>query len=116
MDFAHSDLPIFNYQTAPYVSGSETSFDAAETIKPDVSRLERIVLDAIEASPEGLTCDQTEVITGINHQTCSPRFTALKDCTPPEIIQRRLPDGSFDKRKTRSGRKAFVYVRNQEAA
>ena len=111
-----SDQPIFNYSTAPYVSGSETSFDAGEAIKPNINRLCRIVLDAIEASPEGLTCDQTEVITGISHQTCSPRFKALKDCTPQEIIPRRLPDGSIDKRKTRSGRKAVVYVRNQEVA
>ena len=114
MDFAHSDSPIFNHQTAPYVSGSETSFDAGEAIKPKINRLCRIILDAIEASPQGLHCDQTEVITGINHQTCSPRFKELKDCIPPEIIPRRLPDGSIERRKTRSGRRAVVYVRNQE--
>ena len=111
-----TSLAPFNHPVAGYVSGSETSLDAANAIEFKINRLCRMVLDAIEASPFGLTCEETEDLLGLTHQTCSPRFTDLKSCEPPEIIKCRLPDGSYLKRTNRSGRNAFVYIRNQEAA
>ena len=111
-----TSLAPFNHPKAGYVSGSETSIDAATAIETKINRLCRMVLDAIEASPFGLTCEEAELTLGLTHQTCSARFTDLKSCEPPEIIKCRLPDGTVIKRKNRSGRTAFVYVRNQEAA
>ena len=116
MTLAHSEQLLFKTPRAAYVSGSETSLDAANAIESKINRLCRMVLDAIEASPYGLTCEQAEGILDLTHQTCSARFSDLKSCEPPEIIKCRLPDGSYLKRPNRSGRSAFVYVRNQEAA
>ncbi len=107
---------LFNHPTAAYVSGSETSLEAARSIDSQVNRLCRLVLDAIEASPQGMTCDEAEQLLGLSHQSCSARFTDLKSCEPAEIIKCRLPDGTCLKRKTRSGRSAFVWIRNQEVA
>ena len=109
-----TSLAPFNHPKAGYVSGSETSLDAANAIESKINRLCQMVLDAIEASPFGLTCEEAEGILNLSHQTCSARFSDLKSCEPPEIIKCRLPDGSYVKRPNRSGRTAFVYVRNQE--
>ena len=106
----------FNHPKAPYVSGSQTSLDAANAIESKINRLCRMVLDAIEASPYGLTCEEAELTLSMPHQTCSARFSDLKSCEPPEIIKCRLPDGTAVKRPNRSGRNAFVWIRNQEAA
>lgn len=104
----------FNRPVAGYVSGSETSLEAAIAIEPKINRLCQMVLDAIEASPFGLTCEEAELTLGLSHQTCSARFADLKQSQPPEIIKCQLPDGSYVKRKNRSGRYAFVYIRSQE--
>ncbi len=112
----HSEQLLFQTPRAAYVSGSQTSLDAANAIESKINRLCRMVLDAIAASPFGLTCEEAELTLGLTHQTCSARFSDLKSCEPPEIIKCRLPDGTAVKRKNRSGRTAFVYVRNQEAA
>ena len=106
----------FNHPVAGYVSGSETSLDAANAIESKINRLCQMVLDAIQASPFGLTCEEAELTLSLSHQTCSARFSDLKSCEPPEIIKCRLPDGTALKRKNRSDRTAFVYIRNQEAA
>lgn len=60
--------------------------------------------------PGGVTCDDVEVYTGLAHQTCSARFRELSSCQPPFIQKVVLEDGSYLKRKTRSGRRAYVYV------
>ena len=44
------------------------------------------------------------------HQTCSARFRELSSSQPPLIKKLLLDDGSYAKRKTRSGRGAYVYV------
>ena len=116
MTQALSDLgPLFNYPTAPH-NGTATSRDAAESIKPQVNRLCSEVLHYIDASPFGATCDEVECGLGMPHQTCSARFRDLAASEPPSIIKATMPDGSTIKRKTRSGRSAFVWIANQEAA
>ena len=111
-----SDLgPLFAYPTAPHC-GVDTSRDAAESIKPQVNRLCSEVLRCIRMSPAGLTCDEAENILGMAHQTCSARFRDLSSSEPPSIIKCQQPDGSYLKRKTRSGRSAFVWIANQEVA
>lgn len=108
------DLPLFAYATAPH-NGTETSVQAASSIKPHVNRLGRQVLDCIAASPAGMTCDEVEAITHLAHQTCSARFRDLATCQPPAISKVLLEDGTYLKRRTRSGRFAFVYVATGES-
>ena len=107
--------PLFNYQTAPHC-GVDTSRDAAESIKPQVNRLCSEVLWCLRNSQFGMTCDETECVLQLSHQTCSARFRDLASCEPPMIIKATLPDGSTVKRKTRSGRSAQVWIVNQEVA
>ena len=107
----YTDLPLFNVNTTPaHVRDSETSLDAAVSIQHKVPKLQRQVLDCIRAMPGGLTCDDVEVFLGMAHQTCSARFRELSSCQPPLIKKLLLADGSYAKRKTRSGRGAYVYV------
>jgi len=54
---------------------------------------------------EGATCDETEVLLDMRHQTCSARFTELK--ADDEIAKIGL-------RPTRSGNQAGVYVVTEE--
>lgn len=109
-----SDLPLFAYATAPH-NGTTTSIEAAEAIKPSVNTLCRRVLDCIASMPAGLTCDQAECILNLSHQTCSARFRDLASSQPPSIQKLVLEDGSYAKRKTRSGRNAFVYIAKEAA-
>ena len=112
---ALSDL--FATNTIPaHVRDSETSLDAAVSIQHKVPRLQRQVLDCITASPAGLTCDEAECILGLAHQTCSARFRELATCQPPLIEKLLLEDGSYAKRKTRSGRGAHVYIASEDDA
>jgi hypothetical protein len=113
MDSVLSELPLFNHPTAPH-NGTETSRDAAQSIKKISGLMANQVLSYIRANPYGATCDEVEQALDMSHQTCSARFRDLASCEPAYIIKCRLPDGSCVKRKTRSGRKAFVYVANQE--
>ena len=116
MTQALSDLgPLFAYPIAPH-NGTETSKDAADSIKPHVNRLCSEVLRCIQATPFGHTCDECECILHMSHQTCSARFRDLASCEPPFIIKATLPDGSPITRKTRSGRRAQVWIVNQEVA
>ena len=101
--------------TPPHVRDSETSLDAAVSIQHKVPKLQRQVLDCIAASPAGHTCDEVECILGLAHQTCSARFRELATCQPPLIEKLLLEDGSYARRKTRSGRGAYVYIASEEA-
>ena len=109
-----SDLgPLFAYPVAPH-NGVETSKDAAQSIKPHVNRLCSEVLWCVRNSQFGMTCDEAEQVLQLPHQTCSARFRDLSSCEPPMLIKCQQPDGSYLKRKTRSGRSAFVWIANQE--
>ena len=102
---------LFATNTTPaHVRDSETSFDAAVSIQHKVPKLQRQVLDCVRAMPGGVTCDDVEVFLQLSHQTCSARFRELSSCQPPLIKKLLLADGSYARRKTRSGRGAFVYV------
>jgi hypothetical protein len=89
--------------SVPFNNGSETSRDAAESIKPDLARLEAMVIGFIRLrGQEGATCDEAEEHLGLSHQTCSARFNGLAG--------RGLIEKAGAQRKTRSGRRAEVYV------
>lgn len=85
---------------APYAAESDTSRDAAESMRDHVARLEGRVLAAIEKAG-GATCDEVEVATGLAHQTASARVNGL-------MRKGRIYD-SGERRKTRSGRNAAVW-------
>lgn len=84
-------------------NGVATSDEAAASMQPHLSGLRRLVLGWIEAHRVvGATCDEAELSLGLSHQCCSARFNDLH--RGGLIVRTDL------KRKTRSGRNAFVYV------
>lgn len=89
-------------EAPPFVRDSETSRDAAESMTDHVGGLRKQILDVIKASPTGLTCDECEALLGMRHQTASARVRELRGL---ELIV-----DSGEKRKTRSGRNAVVWV------
>ena len=74
----YDDLPLF-LPMPHYVATSDTSYDAAKSIRADISALRRRVLSAVQAAPQGITCEQLEAITGLKHQTASARLKELQD-------------------------------------
>ena len=112
----YPDSPLFNFNATPsHVRDCEPSRDAADSIKGQVPNLQLKILDCIRAMPGGLTCDEAENILDIRHQTCSARFRELASCQPPLIKKLVLEDGTYAKRKTRSGRGAFVFIHAEAA-
>ena len=79
-----NSLPLFNHSVAPH-NGIETSRDAAEAIRPDLSRLHRLVRDTIAQAVDGMTCKEVEQATGLSHQTASARLNELAYCYPPLV-------------------------------
>lgn len=88
---------------APHAKGSDTSLAAAVDITDQAAALEQKIIAAVEKAPSGLTCDETEVLLGMKHQTASARFR--------EAVQHGMLERSGIKRKTRSGKQAGVYIR-----
>lgn len=64
--------------------------------------LRKEILNAIESQPEGLTCDEIEVLLGYSHQSASPRFGEL-------ALQGKIKD-SGERRKTRQNCDAVVWT------
>jgi GAF domain-containing protein len=83
----------------------ETSREAAESMVPHFNRLEILVLNAIRArGAHGATDDELELMTGLSHQTASARRRTL-------VLKEAIHD-STQRRLTRSGRRAIVWVVN----
>lgn len=81
---------------------SKTSREAAEQIKPQLPRLQQIVLDAIIASgANGLTDEQGVTLTNLSPSTYRPRRIELQ--TKCLIVD------SGKTRPTRSGRQAVIW-------
>ena len=94
---------LFDRQTAPYVPESDTSYEAAKRIEPALGRLQAKVLTYLLTNDgKGLTCDEIEEASGLKHQTASARIR--------ELAQKGLIEDSGDRRPTRSGRNAVVWV------
>lgn len=92
--------------SAPY-SNPTTSREAAQSIEPQLGNLEELVLEAIRASRDGLTCDEVEEFTKLSHQCASARVNGL--------MKRGVIVDSGRKRKTRSGRNAIVWIEKAKA-
>jgi hypothetical protein len=94
----------------PFVKGSETSFQAAESLQPSLGKLEGMVLAYIELScgASGATDDQIEEALNLKHQTASARRRELE--LKGLVVKKYNEKKVRIKRKTRSGRNAGVYV------
>jgi hypothetical protein len=87
----------------PHVPESDTSSEAAESMKPTVDMLRRQVYECIhDAHMEGHTCDEVEIKLKLTHQSVSARVNELRDAGVIVDIGER--------RKTQHKRKATVYV------
>lgn len=82
----------------------DTSRAAHQSLAPrTVVALQQRVLAAIEAAgSNGLTTDEVEAITGLSHQTASARVYELRGAGRIRRTELR--------RRTRSGRYAYVHV------
>lgn len=90
-------------EQAPYAKGSATSRSAAESIEPQLSRLEQIVFSYIAGQGRnGATCDEVELGCKLSHQTSSARIRGLAK-------KSRIMD-STARRWTRARRPAVVWV------
>lgn len=75
-------------------------------IESKLSELQLQIYDLIRSAGwEGKTVDELEVDTGKTHQSVSARVNELENYKPKPLIERRAA-----KRKTRSGRAAFIFV------
>ena len=88
--------------TLPYAAGSDTSREAAESIKEAAPSYEEKVLDYIRSQGLwGATADECLVALGLTHQNGSARVSTLAKHGRIYKTNRT--------RKTRSGRNAAVY-------
>ena len=87
----------------PFVIGSDTSKAAAismlETAKTDAAKIWRLIA---WSGSHGMTDDEIEVSLGMRHQTASARRRGL-------VIKGLVADSGL-RRRTRSGRKAAVWI------
>jgi hypothetical protein len=84
-----------------FQSHSETSRAAALAMYGKVSELQRTILDWVGASPDGLTDEQIQEVSGMSPNTQRPRRV--------ECVRKGLLRDSGRMRKTRSGRMAVVW-------
>ena len=104
-DDQFNDLSLFS----PLHNGTETSKDAAESVQPHLSRMNREILRIIRSSQDGATCDEIEVVTGLSHQTASARVYELHHRYRAIEVRVDPQTGRPTKRKSRSERDCRVY-------
>ena len=98
-----------NRTTLPFVRGSATSKAAAASMVAIAPSIKRRIYDFIlSRGARGATDDELEVALDLTHQTASSRRYAL--------AQAGAVKRTDEKRPTRSGRSAFVYVAEPGAA
>lgn len=104
-----NDLPLFNHPTAPH-NGTDTSRDAAESIRSQINGMCRDVLEKVRECPSGLTCEQVEQLLGMKHQTASARLRDLMEMNPsPLEFRLDQKTGKPQRRVNSSGRTARIY-------
>jgi predicted ArsR family transcriptional regulator len=89
--------------TASYHKGNPASVAAHASVTPEDRRKPRtrVYRFIFSQGLHGATSDEAEQALGLTHQACSARFTELKR---DDLIV------DVGRRKTRSGRSAFVYA------
>ena len=89
--------------TAPFQAHSDTSRDAARAVKPRLNSLQLRVLDELKACKSwGATDEELQLILKLNPSTERPRRI--------ELVEKGLARDSGNRRKTRAGRYAVVWV------
>jgi hypothetical protein len=99
------ELPASRW--APPSVNTDTSRQAAAEIAPRLSALQKDILRYLRARAGGGTCDELEETLGLRHQTCGPRLREL--ALSGAIVETKM------RRRTRSGRKAIVWVAREWA-
>jgi predicted ArsR family transcriptional regulator len=100
---AKPDLP----RKAQHAAGSDTSHAAAASLSEAVlGDLQLKVLEAIIACKD-MTCDEVETHLDLSHQTASARIN--------ELAKAGYIEDSGQRRKTKHGRAAAVYVPTRKA-
>lgn len=97
--FTDSENDLFTWR-APSVPVA-TSMEAARDIERVRGELCQRVLNHVKSS-HGATCDECEKALGMSHQTASAR---LRDLEKAGMVCK-----TEQRRRTRSGRSAFVYA------
>ncbi|MBF8297390.1 MAG: hypothetical protein HW395_47 [candidate division NC10 bacterium] len=92
---------------APPSVNTETSRQAAAEIAPRLSALQEDILRYLRGRADGATCDQLEDALTLRHQTCGPRLREL-------ALSGAIVDTGI-RRRTRSGRKAIVWLAREWA-
>lgn len=99
-------------RTDPYIRSSETSRQAAKAIEPHLSKQEALVMmclmSAYAFENNGLTDEQIQGWTGLEASSARPRRVAL--CEKGKIKD------SGERRNTRSGRPAVIWIATKEQA
>lgn len=89
-------------KTLPH-NGTDTSVAAANRAAPNAGAFRRRILGELQVRASyGATCDELEQALSLTHQTASARLRDL-------ALAGRVID-SHERRPTRSGRKAIVWV------
>ena len=81
---------------------SRTSVAAAESMKPHLNRLERIVMDFLARADDGGTDEEIAIGTGLLEGTARARRR--------ELVQRQLVTVTPRSRPTTRGRMAFLFL------
>ena len=107
-DIYYQQRPLIFEPSAPFVRDSETSKEAAESVRKELGPMCRKVRSAIASSRNGLTCSEVEEELDMKHQTASAR---LRDLQKSGFIEWKInPEtGKHYTRKTSSGRNGKVY-------
>lgn len=93
---------------APPSVNTETSRQAAAEIAPRVSVMQATILARLRAcGVSGRTCEELENELSLRHQTCGPRLKEL-------AVSGAIVDTGM-RRRTRSGRKAIVWLAREWA-
>lgn len=91
------------YPEPPHVKGSRTSEAAANSIEPDLGKLQARVHSLVkQGGRRGITSDEIQVLAGMKGSTVRPRLC--------ELESKGLVYKTDQTRLTRTGRNAFVYV------
>jgi hypothetical protein len=85
-----------------HVLGSDTSQEAAASMDLFAAPCRASVYQFVRAAPEGATCDEVEAALRMRHQNVSARLREL-------VLGGAIRD-SGERRPTRSGRRARIYV------
>lgn len=91
------------YPDAPGHRRVSTSIEAAEAVKPDCGRLQRMTLEAIKrAGVKGLTADECARALGMDRWSIQPRTSELR--------RKGLTIDSGMRRPNETGKRAIVWV------